>query len=119
MTTSAASAGPATTSARRPTRGRSSSTPGTPCTPPQDGYDESDDVQRSFLEDEAIRAQLADTPSLDDIDPSEYDAVVLVGGHGTMWDFPGSTALAAVGRDIYESGGVVAAVCHGPSGLVN
>lgn len=88
-------------------------------TPPQDGYDESDDVQRSFLEDEAIRAQLADTPSLDDIDPSEYDAVVLVGGHGTMWDFPSSTALAAAGRDIYESGGVVAAVCHGPSGLVN
>ena len=36
-----------------------------------------------------------------------------------MWDFPGSIALAAVGRDIYESGGVVAAVCHGPSGLVN
>lgn len=88
-------------------------------TPPQDGYDESDEVQRAFLQDERISAQLADTAELDDVDPGAYDAVVLVGGHGTMWDFPSSTALAAVGRDIYESGGVVAAVCHGPSGLVN
>ena len=88
-------------------------------TPPQDGFDESDEVQRDFLQDEKISTQLADTTELDDIDPGAYDAVVLVGGHGTMWDFPSSTALAAVGRDIYESGGVVAAVCHGPSGLVN
>ena len=88
-------------------------------TPPQDGYDESDDVQRAFLADSKVSAQLADTARLDDVDPEAYDAVLLVGGHGTMWDFPSSTALAAVGRDIYESGGVLAAVCHGPSGLVN
>ncbi len=88
-------------------------------TPPQDGYDESDEVQRAFLTDEKISAQLADTTRLDDIDPTAYDAVVLVGGHGTMWDFPDSVPLAAIGREIYESGGVVAAVCHGPSGLVN
>jgi len=88
-------------------------------TPPQDGYDETDEVQRAFLADEKISAQLADTTRLDEIDPTAYDAVVLVGGHGTMWDFPDSIALAAIGRDIYESGGVVAAVCHGPSGLVN
>lgn len=88
-------------------------------TPPQDGYDESDEVQRAFLADSKISAQLADTARLDDVDPEAYDAVLLVGGHGTMWDFPSSTALAAVGRDIYESGGVLAAVCHGPSGLVN
>ena len=88
-------------------------------TPPQDGYDESDDVQRAFLADSKVSAQLADTARLDDVDPEAYDAVLLVGGHGTMWDFPSSTALAAVGRDIYESGGVLAAVCHGPYGLVN
>lgn len=35
-----------------------------------------------------------------------------------MWDFPTAPAVAAVGRDVYESGGVVAAVCHGPAALV-
>lgn len=88
-------------------------------TPPQDGYDDSDEIQRAFLTDKKISTQLADTTRLDEIDPGAYDAVVLVGGHGTMWDFPDSVALAAIGRVIYESGGVVAAVCHGPSGLVN
>ncbi|WP_198555220.1 type 1 glutamine amidotransferase domain-containing protein [Siphonobacter sp. SORGH_AS_0500] len=36
-----------------------------------------------------------------------------------MWDFPENEALAAIGRKIYENGGVVSAVCHGPSALVN
>jgi putative intracellular protease/amidase len=36
-----------------------------------------------------------------------------------MWDFPDDTRLAGLARAVYESGGVVSAVCHGPSGLVN
>jgi putative intracellular protease/amidase len=36
-----------------------------------------------------------------------------------MWDFPGNTRLAKISAAIYEEGGVVGAVCHGPSGLVN
>ena len=37
---------------------------------------------------------------------------------GTMWDFPGQRRpLASVGRVVYERGGVVAAVCHGPAAL--
>jgi putative intracellular protease/amidase len=35
-----------------------------------------------------------------------------------MWDFPGDAALASLGAAIYERGAVVAAVCHGPSALV-
>src|ERR687894_316109 len=53
------------------------------------------------------------------VDPAAYDAVFLAGGHGTMWDFPDDPHLAAIARSIYEAGGVVSAVCHGPSGLVN
>jgi putative intracellular protease/amidase len=41
------------------------------------------------------------------------------GGHGTMWDFPNSKALKEVTKKIYEKGGVVAAVCHGPAALIN
>ena len=36
-----------------------------------------------------------------------------------MWDFPESTAVRKVTREIYEAGGVVSAVCHGPAALVN
>ncbi|TQV82197.1 type 1 glutamine amidotransferase domain-containing protein [Denitrobaculum tricleocarpae] len=72
-----------------------------------------------FIEDATAMARLADTPAITDIDPMDYDAIFLPGGHGTVWDLPDSAALAgAVGR-IYDAGGVVAAVCHGPAGLVN
>ena len=36
-----------------------------------------------------------------------------------MWDLPNNTAIAKIAADIYEQNGVVAAVCHGPAGLVN
>ena len=36
-----------------------------------------------------------------------------------MWDFPDDPALAHLAARIYESGGVVGAVCHGPAALVN
>ena len=87
--------------------------------PPEDGRDSSDPVQEAFLGDPGVSEQLENTTKLDDVDPSRYDAIYLVGGHGTMWDFPDSKRLEAIGRDVYEAGGVVSAVCHGPSGLVN
>lgn len=54
-----------------------------------------------------------------DIDPSKYAAIFYAGGHGTMWDFPDNTELQNIARKIYENNGIVSAVCHGPSALVN
>lgn len=59
----------------------------------------------------------AQTPA--EIDPMAYTAIYFVGGHGTMWDLPEQAALQKITRQIYENGGVVAAICHGPSGLLN
>jgi putative intracellular protease/amidase len=47
-----------------------------------------------------------------------YDAIVLPGGHGCLWDHPGSTALALALEQTLERGGHVAAVCHGVSALL-
>jgi putative intracellular protease/amidase len=70
-----------------------------------------------FQADEAARRKLESTRPIDELQPATYAAVLLVGGHGTMWDFPQDKALASfVGR--LSEKGVVAAVCHGPAGLV-
>ena len=51
--------------------------------------------------------------------PSRYDVVHFAGGHGVMWDFPSNPDVQRVAAQIYEQGGIVAAVCHGPAALVN
>ncbi|GAA4662164.1 type 1 glutamine amidotransferase domain-containing protein [Arthrobacter cryoconiti] len=87
--------------------------------PPHDPVDTEDPIQVAFTQDEATRAGLYNTARVDVIDPQQYDAVFLVGGHGTMWDFPDSEGLQKLVASIYNSGGVVGAVCHGPAGLLN
>jgi dienelactone hydrolase/putative intracellular protease/amidase len=87
--------------------------------PPVDGADPSDPVQQAFVGDPEMSAKLAATLRPQEVRAADYDAVFYAGGHGTMWDLPGDTELATIARDIYESGGVVGAVCHGPSGLLN
>jgi putative intracellular protease/amidase len=52
-------------------------------------------------------------------DAARYDAVFFSGGHGTMWDFPDDASVQGLIRAVYEHGGVIAAVCHGPAALVN
>ncbi|MFD0577830.1 type 1 glutamine amidotransferase domain-containing protein [Dactylosporangium darangshiense] len=78
-------------------------------TPPSDGdWDGFDDFRP---------VAGAGTIPLSAADPARYDAVFLAGGHGTMWDFPGSADLSALVAAVYAGGGVVGAVCHGPAGL--
>lgn len=63
--------------------------------------------------------KLAATQKLGDVDSSKYSAVLFAGGHGTCWDFPGDDGVKRVAKEVYEAGGVVAAVCHGPTALVD
>jgi putative intracellular protease/amidase len=53
----------------------------------------------------------------DQVNADDYVAIYYAGGHGTMWDFPGNETLARLAARIYEQGKVVAAVCHGVTGL--
>jgi putative intracellular protease/amidase len=85
--------------------------------PPQDGLDETDARQMTFLQDNKDKLSNTNTPA--QINPLDYQAIFYVGGHGTMWDLPNNTTLASIAATIYDNGGVVGAVCHGPAGLVN
>ncbi|AIY06557.1 ThiJ/PfpI family protein [Planococcus sp. PAMC 21323] len=49
---------------------------------------------------------------------SDYDAIMIVGGHGAMFDLAHNEDLHAVINVVYETGGIVSAVCHGPAPLV-
>lgn len=78
-----------------------------------------DPLNKKFYENKDLMGKLENTKSLKAVNPKEYKAIVFAGGHGTMWDFADSEAVSKVSREIYESGGIVAAVCHGPAALVN
>lgn len=86
---------------------------------PQDGVNRDDAVVSAFLDDQANAEALAATPTPAELSAEDFDVVYFAGGHGTMWDFPDSVELAELAAGVYERGGVVAAVCHGPAGLVN
>lgn len=85
----------------------------------KDSLDFSDSINKKFWDDETFQAKLANTIKLDDVNSAEFDAIFFAGGHGVMWDFPDSAAIDKVTREIYERGGIVSAVCHGPAALVN
>ena len=87
--------------------------------PPIDFFDLSDPVNDRFWHDATFREALAHSLVLGEVDPSRYSAVFFAGGHGTMWDFADSLAVQRVIRIIYEAGGIVSAVCHGPAALIN
>ncbi len=87
--------------------------------PPVDGFDLKDPVNKEFWENASVQSGLKNTLTPDKVDFRKYAAIHFVGGHGTMWDFPGNAAMAKIAAGIYENKGVVSAVCHGPAGLVD
>ena len=91
-------------------------------TPPLDprSHDEDDDdeINRAFLDNPRASKKLAQTLRPDQVRADDYIVVYFAGGHGAMWDFPGDRKLASLAASVYERGGVVAAVCHGPAGLL-
>ena len=81
--------------------------------------DRRDTTNEKWTHNPTFQAKLANAIRLSDVDPSQYQILYLAGGHGSMWDFPQHESLQAIVRQIYERGGMVAAVGHGVSGLLN
>ena len=82
-------------------------------------FDLEDPINRAFWETLDMVEGLVSTQSLSELSIQKYAAIFLAGGHGTMWDFAESTVVANRIASFYDSGGVIAAVCHGPVALVN
>jgi len=86
--------------------------------PPVDGFDLKDPVNKEFWESKD-KNKIDHSLQPSQVNTDEYSAIFYAGGHGAMWDFADNTELANIASKIYENGGIVAAVCHGPAGLVN
>jgi putative intracellular protease/amidase len=85
--------------------------------PPRDGVETEDVASSRFLSE--LDHRLANTFTAEQLSADDYDGIFFVGGHGTMWDFPDCKEISRFAAAIYEKGGAVAGVCHGPAGLVN
>lgn len=78
-----------------------------------------DEVVKRYCQDENWMSRLKSTRPLEDVDPSEYKILYLVGGHGAMWDFPENPLLQKLIAAIYDNYGTLTAVGHGVSALLN
>ena len=84
-------------------------------TAPIDPRSLNDENERQWADAIAV---LKDTVPITNVQADGFDAVFLPGGHGTMFDLPSNTTLQTLIRQFAEAGKVIAAVCHGPAGLV-
>ena len=76
-------------------------------------YSEHDLLSLGFISSPRHAALLEHTPSLDQVNPDDYDALFIAGGQGPMYTFIDNQALHAFTASFYEAGKVLAVVCHG------
>lgn len=75
-------------------------------------------VDRFEADQDAMRL-LSASSTLQDIAGMEgYAGIFLVGGHGTMWDFPDNPEISRLLIEAAKLDKVIGAVCHGVAGLL-
>ena len=87
--------------------------------PPVTGVDMNDPINQEFMKDAIVSEKLKHTIKPEEVDFDKYVAIHFVGGHGACYDFPDNEYLKKLTTRFFESGKIVSAVCHGPSGLLN
>lgn len=80
------------------------------------GKDRADSF-RAYLSE--IDAELSAPLVLADAETSDYDAIVLPGGHGPMADLFQDAALGKLLVGANSGGKIIAPFCHGPAGLLS
>ncbi|MDV2081159.1 type 1 glutamine amidotransferase domain-containing protein [Marinobacter xestospongiae] len=79
---------------------------------------EGDEVNREILADDAFQNRINNTLPVSAVRVEDYDAIFYPGGFGLLSDLATNDAVARLSAQHYEGGGVLAAVCHGPAGLL-
>lgn len=76
------------------------------------GYSVSDVISLGYMQLDWFNQMLEHTKKLTDVNPNDYEAILLVGGQGPMYTFRENQDLEELFVDFYESGKPSAAVCH-------
>lgn len=79
---------------------------------------EGDEINHAIFQDEDFLNRINNTIPVSQINSEEYGAVFYPGGFGILSDLATDEAFARLGAAIYENGGVLSGVCHGPAGLL-
>jgi putative intracellular protease/amidase len=76
-------------------------------------------ITMGFVNTAELVALLRDTPKLADLDPGDYDAIMVAGGQAPMFSFRGNQDLHQALRRFYEAEKPVCVYCHGTAALVD
>ena len=68
-----------------------------------------------YLKDKDLQAKVSKSRRLEDLDPKNYQAIFIPGGHGSMWDLASSQELGKFLSQAWKDGAVIGSVCHGPA----
>ncbi len=79
---------------------------------------EGDSVNEAILKNETFQKRLKNTIPVSAVNIINYDAVFYPGGFGLLSDLAINEDFAKLSAEHYESGGWIAAVCHGPGALL-
>ncbi|KKO45661.1 thiamine biosynthesis protein ThiJ [Arsukibacterium ikkense] len=83
------------------------------------GTDIKDDAVNSrILADAEFQQRISNTLLASKVNIDDYDAVFYPGGFGLLSDLATNETVAKLSAQHYENGGLLAAVCHGPAGLL-
>jgi len=79
---------------------------------------EGDSVNDTLLANEEFQKKINNTIPVSQLTIEDYAAVFYPGGFGLLSDLANNQDFARLSAKHYENGGIIAAVCHGPAGLL-
>ncbi|MFZ0158604.1 MAG: type 1 glutamine amidotransferase domain-containing protein [Kineosporiaceae bacterium] len=77
------------------------------------GYSADDLLSLGFMTSPVSRALTEQSTPLASVDPTDYDAVLVIGGQGPMITFYNDERVHQLVASNYEAGRITAAICHG------
>lgn len=83
------------------------------------GRPSGESTARQVKADTALMARLQATLPTAGLRPADYAAVLVLGGKGPMFDLRSDAPLQRLLSGVWQRGGVLAAVCHGPAALLD
>lgn len=79
---------------------------------------EGDSINDEILNNEEFQQRMNNTIEVSQLNIANYDAIYYPGGFGLLSDLATNDDFAKLSAKLYESGGILSAVCHGPAALL-